>query len=144
VTHVHRIGRTGRLGRPGLVVSFVSEEDEHAFAALERRAGHELVLEPAPRAAPQTTKPPQPSRRTLLLAAGKNKKLRRGDLLGALTGEGGIAGSDVGSIQIDENTTYVAVTASCAERALARLSAAGVKGKSVKARLAGLSLREDT
>ena len=143
VTHVHRIGRTGRLGRPGLVVSFVSEEDRPALIALERREGREIPLEPAPDAALLGARPPEPSKRTLLLSAGKNKKLRPGDVLGALTGEDGIAGSDVGAITIDETTTYVAVTASCAERALKRLATAGVKGKSVKARLAGLSVRED-
>jgi len=141
LVHVHRIGRTGRLGQPGVAVSFVSEEDRHALAALERQQGRAIALEPAPSAGPPAP-PPRPRRVTLLLAAGKNKKLRAGDVLGALTGAGGIAGEQVGAIQIDESSSYVAVAAECAERALERLSLAGVKGKSVKARLAGLSLRD--
>lgn len=140
--HVHRSGRTGRLGQPGRVISFVSDDDRHALAALERRAGQPIVLEPAP-SAPLPGAPPRPRNQTLLLAAGKNKKLRAGDVLGALTGEGGVPGTDVGSIQIDESTTYVAVATAVAERALQRLEAAGVKGKRIKVRLAGLSLRED-
>jgi ATP-independent RNA helicase DbpA len=140
--HLHRSGRTGRLGQPGRVVSFVSDEDRHALAALERRAGQPIVLEPAP-SAPPSSAPPRPRHQTLLLGAGRNKKLRAGDVLGALTGEGGVAGSDVGSIQIDESSTYVAVAAELAPRALSRLEAAGVKGKRIKVRLAGLSLRDD-
>ena len=93
--------------------------------------------------APPPSAPPRARNQTLLLGAGKNKKLRAGDVLGALTGEGGVAGSDVGSIQIDESVTYVAVAAECAERALQRLEVAGVKGKRIKVRLAGLSLRDD-
>ena len=140
--HVHRSGRTGRLGQPGRVISFVSEDDRHALAALERRSGQPITLEPPP-SAPAPGAPPRPRNLTLLLGAGKNKKLRAGDVLGALTGEGGVAGVDVGSIQIDESTTYVAVAAELAERALQRLAAAGVKGKRIKVRLAGLSLRDD-
>jgi ATP-independent RNA helicase DbpA len=61
--------------------------------------------------------------------------------VGSLTGEGGVPGEDVGMIQIDESSAYVAVAAGSAERALSRLQGAGVKGRSVKARLAGLDLR---
>jgi ATP-dependent RNA helicase DbpA len=139
--HVHRSGRTGRVGRPGLVVSFVSEDDRHALAALERRGGQPIALEPPP-SAPALEAPPAPRFRTLLLGAGKNKKLRAGDVLGALTGEGGVAGTDVGAIQIDESSTYVAVAAEQAERARQRLATAGVKGKRIQVRLVGLSLHD--
>jgi ATP-dependent RNA helicase DbpA len=141
-SYVHRSGRTGRLGRSGKVVSFVTEEDAHALGAIEHSRGGAVAMEPAP--APQRggAPPPRPKHVTLLLSAGKDKKLRAGDLLGALTGEGGVSGSDVGSIQIDERASYVAIAAEAAERALARLAAAGVKGRSVKARVVGLALRE--
>jgi ATP-independent RNA helicase DbpA len=77
----------------------------------------------------------------LLLGAGKDKKLRPGDVLGALTAEGGLAGTDVGSIQIDDSSTYVAVTAGSAERALTLLAERKVKGRSIRARRASLELR---
>ncbi len=90
---------------------------------------------------------PRPPRITLILSAGKNKKLRPGDILGALTADGGIAGSgiagsDVGMIQIDDSSAYVAIAAASAEPARLRLNEAGIKGRSVKARIAGLELRE--
>jgi ATP-independent RNA helicase DbpA len=140
-SYLHRSGRTGRLGRSGKVVSFVNDEDVHALSALERARGGAITLEPAP-GPPQAGPPPRPTKVTLLLSAGKNKKLRPSDVLGALTGEGGVSGSEVGAIQIDESGAYVAVATAAAERAMARLASAGIKGRSVKAKLATLTLRE--
>lgn len=136
--HVHRVGRTGRLGRAGVVVNLVSSEDRPALAALEQATGQppEFSELPPSSAAP----PPAPPRITLLLGAGKDKKLRPGDILGALTAEGGLAGSDVGAIQIDDSGAYVAVSAASAERALGLLRERKIKGKSVRARRAGLTL----
>jgi ATP-dependent RNA helicase DbpA len=140
--YLHRMGRTGRMGRAGRVVSFVAEEDAAALRALERAQARSVELEPVPSRAPPVAGPPLPARVTLLLSAGKNKKLRPGDVLGALTGEGGLDGAEVGVIQIDESVSYVAVAAHCGERALQRLQVAGIKGRSVRARLASLSLRD--
>jgi len=38
--HLHRVGRTGRLGKAGLVVNFVSKQDVHARENIERQAAH--------------------------------------------------------------------------------------------------------
>ncbi|MEY4551136.1 MAG: hypothetical protein RL685_7331 [Pseudomonadota bacterium] len=136
--HVHRAGRTGRLGRTGIVVNLVSGEDAPALASLERVAGPARFAE-LPKAGARSA-PPDPPRVTLLLGGGKDKKLRPGDILGALTAEGGLAGTDVGAIQIDDSSTYVAVTASSAERALTLLAERKVKGRNIRARRASLDL----
>jgi ATP-independent RNA helicase DbpA len=140
--HLHRSGRTGRSGQPGLVVHFVAEEDRHALAAIERHQGQSAFFTELPAAG--SPEPPAPPRRvTLLLGAGKNKKLRPGDILGALTAAGGVSGAEVGNIQIDESCAYVAVDAAAAERALRHLASAPIKGRTIKVRRAGLSLSDD-
>ena len=59
---------------------------------------------------------------------GPQSKVRAGDILGALTGEGGIAGADVGKIQIAEQYSYVAVRRGAAKAALKRLQEGKIRG----------------
>jgi ATP-independent RNA helicase DbpA len=136
--HLHRIGLTGRAGQPGLAVHFVAEEDFGALGAIERQEAQRAEFTELPRAVEGP--PPAPKRVMLLLGAGRNKKLRAGDILGALTAEGGVSATDVGSIHIDESSAYVAVASAAAERATSRLTSAPIKGRRVKVIRAGLSL----
>ena len=55
--------------------------------------------------------------------------VRPGDILGALTGEAGIAGSEVGKINVFDFHTYVAIRRASADLALTRLSANKIKGE---------------
>jgi ATP-independent RNA helicase DbpA len=75
---------------------------------------------------------------TLQLLGGRKEKIRPGDVLGALTStEGGPAYTreQIGKIQVTEFCTFVAVQRNVATEACAKLNAAPVKGKSVRARL---------
>jgi len=42
--YIHRAGRTARAGRPGLVVSIMTERDVPRIKAIEDRVGHQLAL----------------------------------------------------------------------------------------------------
>jgi ATP-independent RNA helicase DbpA len=59
-------------------------------------------------------------------------KVRAGDILGALTSEGGIAGSEVGKIDVMDFISYVAVVRAVATRAEKKLSGSKIKGRSYK------------
>ena len=61
---------------------------------------------------------------TLCIQGGKKDKLRPGDLLGALTGDGGLTFEQVGKINITEFNTYVALDRRIAKQAFSRLSTA--------------------
>jgi ATP-independent RNA helicase DbpA len=76
-----------------------------------------------------------PPMETLQILGGRKEKIRPGDVLGALTGEAGFAGSQIGKINVTEFSTYVAVERSVARDALRKLSAGKVKGKKVKVRM---------
>jgi ATP-independent RNA helicase DbpA len=72
---------------------------------------------------------------TVQILGGRKEKLRPGDVLGALTGEAGFQGSQIGKINVTDFHTYVAVERAIAGKAVAKLNSINVKGKRTKARL---------
>ncbi len=132
--HVHRIGRTGRGEEKGLALSLCAPHEMRWANLIEQYQGKPLLwsdlkaLKPtggAPRPAPMVT---------LCIQGGKKDKLRPGDLLGALTGEGGLKGEQVGKIHISEFVTFVALDRRIAKEAFGRLSAGNIKGKRFRMR----------
>jgi ATP-independent RNA helicase DbpA len=73
--------------------------------------------------------------RTIQILGGRKEKIRPGDVLGALTKDLGFAGAQIGKINVNEFSTYVAVRRDVAAEVQRRLSGAKVKGRSVKVRL---------
>ena len=76
----------------------------------------------------------KPLMATLKIDGGKKQKLRPGDIVGALTGEGGIPGDSVGKIHIASNWCYVAVQLALIKPALKKLSTGKLKGRSFRVR----------
>ncbi len=130
-THLHRIGRTGRAGRSGLALSLCSSSESARLRAiadsldaplhwgqLATAAGHPL---PAPFV-------------TLVIDAGRQDKLRPGDLLGALTGTAGLSADSVGKIDVFATRTYVAIMRGALAQALTGLRAGKIKGRTFRVR----------
>lgn len=132
--HVHRVGRTGRAGGSGVACTLVSEQDDYRLARLADVLGETFETQPLPGREVLERAPFTPAMATLQLGGGKKQKLRPGDILGALTGEGGIAGDQVGKIKVLANSAYVAVRREVAAAALEQLSAGKLKGRSFRAR----------
>jgi ATP-dependent RNA helicase DbpA len=72
---------------------------------------------------------------TIQIIGGRKEKIRAGDVLGALTGEMGYARGQIGKINVNDFSTYVAVDRAIGAQAAQRLNQGRVKGKAVKARL---------
>ena len=71
---------------------------------------------------------------TIQLDAGRKNKMRPGDILGALTGEAGLAGSQIGKIDIFDMSSYVAIERRALRQALNYMADGKVKGRNVRAR----------
>jgi len=133
--HVHRIGRTGRAGAQGLALSLVSMDEMGRIGRIEQMQGREFAWQPLAGLTPGEGGPLAPAMDTLQILGGRKDKIRPGDVLGALTGEAGFAGTQIGKINVTEFHTYVAVERSMAREAVKRLSDGKVKGRKVKVRL---------
>jgi len=133
--HVHRIGRTGRGSEQGHALTLCAPGDKRWVDLIEHYQGSALdwhaVSELTPVAGGKLIAPMI----TLCISAGRKEKIRPGDILGALTGEGGLDGAQIGKIQISEFASFVALERKVAERAFDRLSHCKIKGKTCKMRL---------
>ena len=133
--HIHRIGRTGRADAQGLALTLASLDEMGAVGRIE------LLQNMASNWAKLDTLTPTPGGRltalmkTLQIVGGRKEKIRPGDVLGALTGEAGFSAAQIGKINVNEFSTYVAVDKSIANEAVQRLSQGRIKGKTVRVRL---------
>ncbi len=133
----HRIGRTGRAGQVGAAVSLFSPRERRRVAVIESFIGVEIPQGSAADLKRDPSYSLQPAMVTLELDGGRRSKLRAGDILGALTGDAGLAGSAIGKIDIGDRSSLVAIETRVADQALRFLSAGKIKGRAIRARRLG-------
>ena len=135
--HIHRIGRTGRVDEEGWALSLASKRDMEYVERIEAMQGLKFEWQRISDLKVAGRGPLVPPMLTLQILGGRREKIRAGDVLGALTGTAGFSAAQIGKININEVSTYVAVERRIAATALEKLSAGKLKGKSVKVRMLG-------
>jgi ATP-independent RNA helicase DbpA len=133
--HTHRIGRTGRGTEVGWAFSLASVDEMGRVGRIDAMQGRESEWHRLSELTPAGGPPLQPPMVTLQVLGGRKEKIRAGDVLGALTKDAGLPAAQIGKINVNEFSTYVAVARAVAANALAALNERPVKGKRVKARL---------
>ncbi|MDD5228879.1 MAG: ATP-dependent RNA helicase DbpA [Methylococcales bacterium] len=135
--HVHRVGRTGRAGQKGFAFSLCAESELERAKAIETYQNTSIKWDKFnPAKLPKNTTL-RPAMVTLVIDGGRKSKIRAADILGALTGEAGLAGSEVGKIDIFDVRTYVAIKRTSANIALSRLQEGKIKGRKLRVRALG-------
>ena len=132
--YVHRIGRTGRAGEKGMALSIFTEAEQLRVNALEQFQKKPCVCDVY---ASLDRKPGftlQAPMVTIQIDAGRKNKIRPGDLLGALTGDAGLSGSQIGKIDIFDQSSFVAIERKALRQALNFLATGKVKGRTIRAR----------
>ncbi len=125
--YVHRAGRSGRAGKSGHVISFFNKGETFKVRELDQ----ELQTRALESVKPLSL---EAEMVTICIFAGRKDKMRPGDILGALTGERlGLSSNDIGKIEIQDRSSYVAVKREKAEIALDGILKGKVKGRKVRA-----------
>ncbi len=134
-THTHRIGRTGRVDEQGWAFSLASMDEMGSVGKIEQAGSFGSDWKPLSELTPTSPEPLRAPMQTIQILGGRKEKIRAGDVLGALTKDLGFAGAQIGKINVNDFSTYVAVERGVAQQVVGRLASAKVKGRSVKVRL---------
>ena len=132
--YVHRIGRTGRAGEKGIALSLFTHAEQRrvdAIEAFQNKPCQCLEISSLSQDASFTLKAPMV---TIQLNVGRKNKIRPGDLLGALTGDAGLIGTQIGKIDIFDVVSFVAIERKAAGQVLKYFLEGKVKGRKVRAR----------
>jgi ATP-dependent RNA helicase DeaD len=102
------------------------------------RAEQAAAAAPRPAATAQAPRAPAAGDQSwtrLFLSVGERDGARRGDLVGAIAGESGITGAQIGKIDLRDTHALVEVANDVAERVIERLTGAVIRGRRVTVRI---------
>lgn len=151
-SYVHRIGRTGRAGSSGKAITLVSPNEQRFFGEIQKYIGYQIPKKELPekweiekaRAVFNETREDIPKPKLVKGAsfkdeitkihinAGKKKKIRPGDIVGAVSSVEGIEATDIGIIDIQDSYSYIDILNGKGNLVLEGLKEKTIKGKIVR------------
>ncbi|PYG89949.1 ATP-dependent RNA helicase DbpA [Ruminiclostridium sufflavum DSM 19573] len=148
-SYVHRIGRTGRIGREGKAVTFAAADDDKLLRDIKQYIGQEIPLRQRPakeivnslkpefiekiNTVPELkeSKGSQLNKEIMKLHinAGKKTKMRPVDIVGTLCNINGMTAADIGIISIADISTFVEILNNKGELVYRELQNTPIKGR---------------
>ena len=125
-TYVHRIGRTARAGEKGLAVSLYNDPLQQEVYQNVKYLDAQILQN-------NSSFTMHSEYKTIVLEGGKRDKLRAGDILGAITSQQTLKGSDIGKIDIYKHQSYLAIKVSFIYKACSILNSVKIKTRKYKA-----------
>lgn len=150
--YVHRIGRSGRAGAKGKAVSICSKQGDRYLNNIEEYIGFEIPvkeryskefvsenmesgiahLKSKPKKKKEKAKVINSDITKIYINGGKKKKIRAGDIVGAVSRIEGVSGDDIGIIDVQDNVSYVDILNGKGKKVLEAMKNATIKGKKLK------------
>ena len=124
--YVHRVGRTARWDKQGRSF-FLLKAGEHIPDYVEETPTAYNLKAAADGSTPERV-PARPKMVTIYIGKGKRDKLSRGDIVGFLCKKGGLQGSEIGKISVEERFTYVAIAREKLRQVLKNTAGEKIKG----------------
>lgn len=150
-TYLHRIGRTGRQTSTGVAITLLNEYDGQRKQELEEYLGYSLdirnrneidqvnvneaTISPLTESfmiREEKGKEIHEDTLKIYMNGGKNKKIRAGDIVGAICEIDGVCAQDIGVIQVQDHQSYVDILNNKGMLVLKALQKKTIKGKKLK------------
>lgn len=150
--YIHRIGRTSRAGSKGKAITFVTDYENKFLEEIENYIGFKLekksnltkaltdknietsikILKSKPKEKKQKYSGVNKDITKIYLNGGKKKKIRPGDIVGAISTIEGIEAKDIGIIDVKDNVSYVDILNRKGNKVIKALQNMKIKGKKLK------------
>ena len=151
-SYVHRIGRTGRAGKEGVAITFIEPNKVRFLKDIEDYIDKEISKREEPsleevnkgkkifeenikdrlKIKVQKDNKKQKDITKIYISAGRKKKIRPGDIVGAITSIETINVDDIGIIDIQDNHSYVDILEGKGNIVLKASEDMKIKGKKVR------------
>ncbi|HYE82019.1 MAG TPA: DEAD/DEAH box helicase [Clostridia bacterium] len=148
-SYVHRIGRTGRVENKGVAITLASPRELKFLQNIEEYIQYEIPRRELPsddevrrgrgafedkiksRPKPRKNKAEALNREItrIRINAGKTKRMRPGDILGAISNIKGVNPEDIGIIDVQDTCSYVEIFGRDADYIVRELQDTSIKGK---------------
>ena len=148
-SYVHRIGRTGRVESKGVAITLVSPREirflhdieEYMHYKIPRRetptddevqkgmGAFEDKIKSKPKAKKSKSEALNREITRIRINAGKTKRMRPGDILGAISNIKGVNPEDIGIIDVQDTCSYVEIFGRDADYIVKELQDTSIKGK---------------